>query len=562
MIKLHCFYAARDHAGRREGNAMNQNENHPQGMQGYGQPNMYFQNPQFQQNGMNPMGYPPAQAGQPQNGAGYFAPGANGYSAPGASGYTAPGASGYTAPGANGYSAPRFQQQAGYTTPQVPFAQGTNKGYSQEMQPPVQPYAAPSAGQGLPYTNPSAYSVPQQGGNGGSYIPQTPYSPGYVSPGYQPPQAGYVQQGYPQPGYNPYGQMGRVQQPAQEMPEYDPSIPLNGGGYVPQKIPVRKRPFVMKDWYLVLMGAVLVALFVAGVILLGNTPLKILLIVLAAGTAGALWIRPVVAENKRLTYSILALALCILTAVSFLLRQPNDVTGGGKGSGQQTEKVSQDPMPEIPADGVYAAQAAPTEAPTPEVRDNSLMERLVAFFTYWSENRQDEMLSLCAPSWQGKQENPRTSLFSLLANRRPTDCTPESITGTDADNSRRVTLTATIDRNNLKKSEKFRMTILMVKENNEWYVDPQSLLSYEQVETPDPNITPTVAPTDTPAIYPSTELYYNPNGGEYYHYDAYCKQISPKFTPLQGRFTYAEVNNEPYSKLKPCNVCGAPLRDQ
>ena len=58
----------------------------------------------------------------------------------------------------------------------------------------------------------------------------------------------------------------------------------------------------------------------------------------------------------------------------------------------------------------------------------------------------------------------------------------------------------------------------------------------------------------------STPLYYNPNGGEYYHRDQNCRDVNPKFLPLAGTFTFGQINDEPYSKLKRCNVCGAPLR--
>ena len=57
-----------------------------------------------------------------------------------------------------------------------------------------------------------------------------------------------------------------------------------------------------------------------------------------------------------------------------------------------------------------------------------------------------------------------------------------------------------------------------------------------------------------------TVLYYQPNGGEYYHLDPNCKRIHPKFLPLQDSFLYAAVNDEPYLDLKPCEVCGAPFR--
>ena len=101
---------------------------------------------------------------------------------------------------------------------------------------------------------------------------------------------------------------------------------------------------------------------------------------------------------------------------------------------------------------------------------------------------------------------------------------------------------------------------MMVKENNEWYIDPQSLQSYETETTPDPKLTPEPEITAEPETNNSTPLYYNPNGGEYYHRDQNCRDVNPKFLPLAGTFTFGQINDEPYSKLKRCNVCGAPLR--
>ena len=99
----------------------------------------------------------------------------------------------------------------------------------------------------------------------------------------------------------------------------------------------------------------------------------------------------------------------------------------------------------------------------------------------------------------------------------------------------------------------------MVKENDGlWYVDPQSLQTYEDAETPDPSITNTPVPTPTPATNADTVLYYNPSGGEYYHRDQNCKRINERYLPLQGHFKYSELSKFP--KLKPCAICGAPSR--
>ena len=75
-------------------------------------------------------------------------------------------------------------------------------------------------------------------------------------------------------------------------------------------------------------------------------------------------------------------------------------------------------------------------------------------------------------------------------------------------------------------------------------------------------ITETPSPTETPAIYPDTVLYYNPSGGEYYHLDQNCKRINERYLPLQGHFKYSELTNDKYSKLKPCAICGAPSAGQ
>ena len=55
-----------------------------------------------------------------------------------------------------------------------------------------------------------------------------------------------------------------------------------------------------------------------------------------------------------------------------------------------------------------------------------------------------------------------------------------------------------------------------------------------------------------------TVLYYNPTGGQYYHADPNCKCVHEKYLPLSGTFTYAELGNDAYRILQPCEVCGAP----
>ena len=233
--------------------------------------------------------------------------------------------------------------------------------------------------------------------------------------------------------------------------------------------------------------------------------------------------------------------------------------------GSDTRTVSSGRTGDNPTEAPAVAAATPevvvTEAPA-ATSDSAVTDRLQTFFYYWSANRQDDMLTLCSPSWQSKVENPKTALFGLMANRTPKDYSVENISGTEYDTSRTVTVTSLMDRNNGKDPIRYRLSVIMTKENETWYVDPQSLQTYEAADTPDPSITATPGPTEEPYVDANTVLYYNPSGGEYYHLDQNCKRINERYLPLQGHFTYSELGKDPYNKLKPCAICGAPSLGQ
>lgn len=55
-------------------------------------------------------------------------------------------------------------------------------------------------------------------------------------------------------------------------------------------------------------------------------------------------------------------------------------------------------------------------------------------------------------------------------------------------------------------------------------------------------------------------LYRNPNGGSNYHIDQNCSGVKEKFLPLEGGFTYADLDTDSYKKLTPCVYCGAPQK--
>lgn len=463
----------------------------------------------------------------------------------------------YSYPQQGSYQQPAqgYNPQTGYTpnpyytaAPQAGYspageATGYQQGYTAYPGAPAQGYDPNQGYPGSPYANPQA----------GSYIPQTPnYTQGYGGQGYAP------YPGYQTAQNNPYSQMGREPEKKATMTG---QVPMNGGGYVPQPVPLRKQPFVLKDLHLIIGGAVLLALFAAGMFVPGFGALKWVFLVLAVCCIALLWIRPLTAANKKICFTAVFALLCVVAVISSLglgggTADPQK-TGGGSGANQTTAAPNQTGGQNA---GVTAVTAAPATS-TPEPDNNSAVtSRLYQFFQYWSANQTDEMLTLCSPSWQSKTDNAKADLFGLLANRTPLDYNFENISGTDNDQSRTITLNTLMDRNNGKDPTRYRLNVIMIKDGDQWFVDPQSLQTYEAADTPDPNVTATPSPTPELKADANTVLYYNPDGGTKYHLDQNCKSTHKKYLPLKGHFNYSEINKEPYVNLSPCNVCGAPLR--
>ena len=530
--------------------------NYPQsGPAGYGAAPQNYQQYAPQQGYQSPQqGYQAPQQGYPQYSQGY-APAQQGY------------------PGAmQGYSG----QMQGYPTSQNAYPQsqpvGTDQGYAPNYQgyPPQYAQGYPqSTGSRQPYSYPNAGygtgSQPPQAGTaaGGSYIPQTPYSQGNPSGTYPVSE--------PSGGYPPYPQMAP---PPAGNGYPSSSIPLNGSGYVPQKVQTRKQPFRVNDVILAVLSVVLLALFGAGMFAPGLGMLKWAFLAPAVLSVAFFWVKPVIEGNKRLCYTIVFGALTAVVLFSMLNPGKGGTTTNPNGNdrtaaAQQTTGAPQsqsigssvvDGQSGQPIDSVAASTGGQTTPETDAEQGADVVDRLKMFFQYWRANQTDEMLTLCMPSWKDGQENPKAALFQLMGNRKIVDeIVPENITGTVNDESRTVTIQVLMDRNNGKPSSKYRLNVRMVKESNEWYVDPQSLKSYESAETTDPaSVTPT--PTAEPQYPASTVLYYNLDGGTKYHLDPNCKSLHKKYLPMKGTFTYGQINDPPYDKLKPCNVCGAPLR--
>ena len=515
--------------------------------QGYPQPTYFRQNQGYQQNG----GYQQNTGYQPN--AGFQQP--QGYGQ--AQGFNA--GSPYQTPQV---PTPQAEQATAASEPvQAPYAQGGypqqgGQGYGQApqgMPGPVYPQQ-----NGYPRQNPAGYGYGGNQPQAGSYIPQTP---SYTQP-YNTTMQGYPQvNGYTQ-GYPSYNtQMGRNPQaafnPNQNM---DGRVPLNGGGYVPQPVPVRKAPFELKDTYLLIASAVLLIMFALGMFAAGMSFLKVPFVLLAAGAAAAMWIKPMTDDNKRLCFTIVFGLLVLVTIIGFVT---SGMGGSRRSNTQQQAAMSQAGVPDPTAAAGYEQPAPPTVAPveatlSPEQDESKrTADRAIEFVQAWGNNDFDAMLKLISPKWIANSNNPRNDLFSALGVKTPVDVSFVQINGTVNDTSRGVVLDVEMNNNNGKDNSRYRVTIQMEVLDGVWYVDPESLRSNEKVtDTPKPTLTQ--APT--PVAYPDTVLFYNPKNGSYYHLDPNCKAVDKKYLPLQGSFMFKEIDQEPYKNLVRCNTCAAPLR--
>ena len=115
--------------------------------------------------------------------------------------------------------------------------------------------------------------------------------------------------------------------------------------------------------------------------------------------------------------------------------------------------------------------------------ENVRIEKLVNdFFEFWSNSDYDSMVELSDPEWVANCENPKYSMFTVLANRTALELYIELISenGTGSDGT--VTLSVLMDRNDGKKPVQYRMSIHVIKAaDGNWYIDPQSLKSYEVI---------------------------------------------------------------------------------
>ena len=219
---------------------------------------------------------------------------------------------------------------------------------------------------------------------------------------------------------------------------------------------------------------------------------------------------------------------------------------------------AEEPYAEEPAVEVYVP-GVQSEA---EIALENFMER-------WRRGIIADMVEYTAPSWRAAQQDSaqrdaaQQQLFWKFANKPLSEWRQLSApTGTEASGARTITVQADISYYD-GEIRTYEYEAITLYENNQWYVDPDSLssgiLKEAATPTPDPNTTPSPSPEPTPTPTPGakTKLYYNKDGGKRYHLDPECYTVDKSYLPLAS-FNYGDIGKHP--KLEPCDKCGAPAR--
>ena len=480
--------------------------------------------------------------------------------------------------GAGAYQAPIPQNQGmgsqyGYPAPnagvQGAFPMGAS-GFGNQMGEMNQSYTGAPIPQMPPLANaktaaPQMNTIPRTQG----YVPPTVMHAEQVA---QPaiPQQNAAMQGVGFQGQGiPYGQPSfTAQQPLNQAGMPSTGYPVHPNGNQPPVQPPAKRsktPINIDNWLKMLLYIILPVAFVLCIALPSEfNIIRYLFMTVCAASVGMLWYRQSFGSSLRAGITVGYGLMCIVVLVVMLSGSNNDIQGNPNITAQPTPVITDEPSAE--ALGYAPDQAPVTTAPVdtdPAETEPGL--QLAAFMDNWKLNQIENMLGYVMPSWRQAQDDAAAALFIIISNRTPLEYEIEAISGSSNDTSRSITMNATIDKNNGNDPVRYRFVILMDKEDGNWYVDPNSL-STNDIDETEPTIVPddleaifTMAPrmTVTPVPPDSTLLYYNADGGSYYHADPECSSVNEKYLPMAS-FTYGELNEAPYSSLRPCLKCNAP----
>ncbi len=341
-----------------------------------------------------------------------------------------------------------------------------------------------------------------------------------------------------------------------------------GGGFrVPPEKPDRPRRTGQRNTFVflqILMSALLPVLFLVALVL-GYRELHWIFLALSALSLLIMWGARAFVPQARTTMTLIYVALMIVSLGAALWFThsmiPTTQTPATPAGSNLSDIFGRDVTAREVQDFTNQQSAVrPTDTPEPTASSRSEAQaQLENFMNSWMSLDYNAMLACCVPSWVNAQENPQHAIFKIRGTSIPVSYEILSASGTEVDDSRTLTMNASIDKGTGREPLQYRYEVLMLRINGVWYVDPASLSSATEVRA---EVTPTVQITLMPTYTPDMEkrLYYNPDGGSYYHASDMCTKVAQKYLPLKGTFLYKELNNPAYKDLNPCDKCNAPGR--
>lgn len=343
-----------------------------------------------------------------------------------------------------------------------------------------------------------------------------------------------------------------------------PQPPRTVGDY--QDAAASQRSFIV----LQILLTIFLPLFFIIALLVPSNSLYLTFSAISAGSLILMWLLNAFVPNARMTLSFIHMAMILVCLFAVWMSAPSSSSPRQNGQEVNVSVPQATDLASIFSQNANAGMVGMTaqnqsessaEATQNPGAASLAQKRLEEFMSAWMNNDFKKMVSLSLPSWVSSHEDPEQAMFFVRGIRTPLSFDFVNVTGSDADNTRTVNMQVKIDKSNGQTPRNYLMQVLMMRINDQWYIDPNSLSSEQEVADASMTQVPviTIAPMITAS--PSLQLYYNPDGGKQYHADPNCNIIKADYLPLQGTFFYSQINDEQFSKLQPCTNCHAPGRN-
>lgn len=312
----------------------------------------------------------------------------------------------------------------------------------------------------------------------------------------------------------------------------------------------------------IVLSLVLPVLFLL-CLLIPNTFLRVVFLGAVAASLLMMWALSAFVKSARSTLTVVYIALALVIVVAMLVPGGDPVDAGTRGGDAQAGAFSNFSV-SVPA----APTQEPTEEPEDQVMVSAAQQRLEEFLAQWALSHVDEMVKYCQPAWVSAQSSPETMLYQLVQGSRPVSFSVESTEGSDSDNTRTITIRVLFNENDNTQVWK-RLQVLMFRVNDVWYVGPQSLGGVIIDEStlygggPTPTMAAsTIAPTATPNPNGGSGItvYYNKDGGKYYHAKPNCPSVAERYWGSLTSFSFDLINSQEYKNLVRCPECNPPER--